>query len=84
MTPAYKVQVIYAFPKGGGLDDPLLYENGVLVGISYGHAGNGSLFALTQSAKGVWSKSTWHKFVRSSGGPSGASGSLILGPKGDL
>jgi uncharacterized repeat protein (TIGR03803 family) len=84
MTTAATVSVVKVLSRGNFMTKPLVYDNGKLVGISYGAvAGNGALFALTESAKGTWSKSNWYKFVRSSGGPSGSSG-VILGPDGDL
>jgi uncharacterized repeat protein (TIGR03803 family) len=78
------VTVIQVFEKGMSLNDPVVYDNGKLVGITNGPVSrNSRLFALTESAKGTWSKSIWYKFSRSSG-PWGPSGAPTLGTNGDL
>ena len=82
MTPGASVTVLNVRGKGSFYTDPLLYDDGTLIGISHGEPpGNGSLFALTESPKGKWSKQIWFKFDRSViKGLSGPNGNVILGP----
>jgi len=88
MTPGASVTVINVLSKASFATEPLLYDNGKLIGLSYNtydkQNGNGNLFALTESPKGTWSKRIWYKFDNATGGPFGASGSLILGTNGHL
>jgi uncharacterized repeat protein (TIGR03803 family) len=85
MTPAGVVTSIRLFEKGMFIAEALVYDNGKLIGITYGSApGNARLFGLTQSAKGSWSKSIWYKYSRLSSGPRAPCGPLVLATNGDL
>ena len=87
MTPGGVVSSIRVFEKGMFINDALVYDNGKLIGVTYGPApGNARIFALKESVKGTWSKSIWHKFSARGGpdGPDGPDGPPVLAKNGDL
>jgi uncharacterized repeat protein (TIGR03803 family) len=85
MTPGAAVTTIQTFAKGSSTYDPPVYDNGKLITIvDAAFAGNATLFALTESAKGVWSKVVWYKFSLKSGGAYNPIGNPVLAKNGDL
>lgn len=85
MTTASTVTLVKLFARNVVLPAfyPLLDYKGKLIGIAYTNGSVATLYALTESAKGTWSRTNWYTFSTSSAGI-GPRGTPILGANGDL